>query len=148
MATVRRLIAAPPDRVFAVLADGWSYSNWVVGSSHIRAVEPTWPADGARIHHSSGNWPLTLDDTTVVESVEPDRGLVLTAHGALLGSARIALGLQAEGAATRVTMSETPSAGPGRWLHNPVSELALHARNTESLGRLAATVERRTAPGG
>ena len=25
--------------VFDVLSDGWTYSNWVVGTSHIRAVD-------------------------------------------------------------------------------------------------------------
>lgn len=39
MASVSRVIAATPEQVFAVLAHGWSYSNWVTGTSHMRAVD-------------------------------------------------------------------------------------------------------------
>ncbi|MPQ97817.1 SRPBCC family protein [Modestobacter sp. I12A-02628] len=147
MATLERHIAASPDDVFGVLADGWSYSNWVVGASHIRAVEAGWPAVGTRIHHASGNWPLTLDDETRVEAVDPGRSLVLTARGRPLGEARIELTLEPEGTGTRVRMHETPVSGPGAWLHNPLSELVLARRNEESLSRLAAIAERRTTPG-
>ncbi len=45
MATVHAHIDASPDSVFAVLADGWHYSNWVVGTSHVRAVQADWPAE-------------------------------------------------------------------------------------------------------
>lgn len=39
MATVSHVIAASPPRVFSVLADGWTYSNCVTGTSHMRAVD-------------------------------------------------------------------------------------------------------------
>jgi len=45
-----------------------------------------------------------------------------------------------------VTMTETPISGPGKWLHNPVTDGLLGRRNTESLARLAAIAERRTEP--
>jgi hypothetical protein len=35
VATVSCHIDAEPDAVFAVLAEGWFYSNWVVGTSHV-----------------------------------------------------------------------------------------------------------------
>jgi hypothetical protein len=38
VAVTRRVIQAPADHVFAVLADGWTYSDWVVGTAHIRDV--------------------------------------------------------------------------------------------------------------
>jgi uncharacterized protein YndB with AHSA1/START domain len=148
MATVSRQIAAAPDDVFAVLADGWTYSNWVVGASHVRAVEAGWPAVGSKLHHASGNWPLALQDETEVESVDPGRSLVLTARGRPLGEARIELTLEPRDGGTRVTIAESPTSGPGHWLHNPVSDGLLALRNTETLTRLAATVERRTRPGG
>src|SRR5690606_19207370 len=67
---VRRTIPAGPDRVFAVLADGWMYAAWVVGAAHVRDVDPQWPAVGARIHHSLGPWPLMMHDVTKVLNVE------------------------------------------------------------------------------
>jgi len=148
MAQVDRHVAAAPDEVFAVLADGWSYSNWVVGASHIRAVDAAWPAAGSTLHHASGNWPLTLDDETRVETLDPGRSLVLLARGRPLGEARIELTVTPEDGGTRVTMTESPVSGPGHWLHNPVSEFLLAKRNEESLARLAAIAERRTTPGG
>jgi hypothetical protein len=146
MAVNTARINASRAQTFAVLADGWLYSNWVVGTSHMRAVEPDWPAKGSRLFHASGPWPLAVRDETVVEDMEPDRRLVLLARGRPLGEARIVIELDDDGDGTRVTMHETPVAGPGQWLHNPLSEALLVRRNTETLARLTAMVERRTAP--
>jgi uncharacterized protein YndB with AHSA1/START domain len=146
MATVTGTIHAAPAEVFAVLSDGWLYSNWVVGTSHMRAVNADWPSVGARLHHASGAWPVVTRDESVVEEVEPDRRLVLTVKGWPLGEARVVLELQASGNDTVVTMVEAPIAGPGKWVHNPVNEAMLARRNRESLARLAAVVERRTEP--
>ena len=52
--TVARDIATTRQRVWEVLADGWSYSGWVVGNSRIRVVSGNWPAPGARICTPSG----------------------------------------------------------------------------------------------
>jgi uncharacterized protein YndB with AHSA1/START domain len=146
MATVDRTIAATPSKVFAVLADGWLYSNWVVGTSHMRAVEASWPQQGSRLFHATGAWPAVVRDESVVEQVETGHRLVLTVRGWPFGEARVVIDLVAEGAGTQVTMSETPTSGPGRWLHNPINEAVLIRRNTESLARLAALAERRTSP--
>ena len=77
--TVTRDIAATRDRVWDVLADGWTYSGWVVGNSRIRAVDSNWPAPGTRILHSIGTWPAVINDETVVESCEFGEELVLLA---------------------------------------------------------------------
>ncbi|MDT5282412.1 MAG: hypothetical protein QOJ20_3607 [Mycobacterium sp.] len=45
--TVTRDVAATRQRVWDVLADGWTYSGWVVGNSRIRAVSSNWPAPSA-----------------------------------------------------------------------------------------------------
>lgn len=148
MATVERVIAAPPTRVFEVLADGWLYSNWVVGTSHMRAVADTWPAVGSKLHHASGLWPLALHDETEVDQVEPGCSLELTVRGRPFGEAKVAMTLVAQDGGTRVRMFEAPTKGPGRWLHNPASEALLLRRNSEALVRLAAIAERHTAPGG
>ena len=41
-----------------MIADGWTYSQWVVGNSRMRAVDPDWPAPGSTIHHTIGIWPV------------------------------------------------------------------------------------------
>lgn len=148
MATNSAHIATSRQAVFAVLADGWAYSSWVVGASHMRAVEPDWPAAGSRLFHAVGAWPLVARDETLVESVEPERHIVLIARGRPFGEARVELQLDDDGPDCIVTMHETPVSGPGSWLHNPVSEAVLVRRNTESLARLAAIAERRTVASG
>lgn len=146
MATQDIVIPRPAADVFAILNDGWTYSSWVVGTSHIRAVDANWPAQGSRIHHASGAWPAVVRDETVVEEIEPGRRLVLTARAWPFGEARVVLELAPEGTATRVTMTETPASGPGKWIDNPVNEAILARRIAETLARLAALVERPTTP--
>ena len=146
MATVKTHINVAPADVFAVLANGWYYSGWVVGTSHMQAVEETWPAVGSRLFHASGVWPVVLADETRVDEVTLDERLVMTARGRPFGEARVEINLAAEGDGTDVTFSETPLSGPGRWLHNRAADAVLHRRNVESLARLAAMAEQLTAP--
>jgi hypothetical protein len=146
MAVNTARIEADRAATFAVLADGWMYSNWVVGTSHMRAVQASWPAVGSKLFHAAGVWPMATRDETVVDAMEPDRRLELTAKGWPVGEAKVVIELEDDGSATKVTMRERPSAGPGQWLHNPLSEALLVRRNTEALARLAALVERRTEP--
>lgn len=77
--TVTRDVAVTRQRVWDVLANGWTYSGWVVGNSLIRAVGSDWPASGAGILHSIGAWPAVIDDETVVESRITGEELVLLA---------------------------------------------------------------------
>jgi uncharacterized protein YndB with AHSA1/START domain len=146
MAMVTTHIGVPPSQVFAVLANGWYYSGWVVGTSHMRAVEDAWPAAGSRLFHSSGVWPAVLTDETKVEEVSPNERLVMTARARPFGQARVEVVLTAAGDGTRVTLTETPIGGPASWAHNRVTDSILHRRNVESLARLAAISEGRTVP--
>jgi uncharacterized protein YndB with AHSA1/START domain len=148
VAVVTRHIRSAPAGVFAVLAEGWFYSNWVVGTSHMRAVETGWPAAGTKLHHASGVWPVVIRDETVVEECVPDQLLVLLARARPFGQARVTIDLAGDGSGTTVRMSETPVAGPGKWVNNPVAEALIARRNIEALARLAAIVERHTAPEG
>ncbi|MBB1158355.1 MULTISPECIES: SRPBCC family protein [Amycolatopsis] len=139
MVEVSATVPAPPEAVFEVLADGWSYSGWVVGSCHIRDVDASWPQVGARIHHSVGGWPLQLEDTTAVLAVEPGASLELEARGGALGTARIELSLVPDGAGeTTVRMAERVTGGMGALLPERVQALVLGPRNRESLARLSA----------
>lgn len=146
MAKTSMFIEALPRDVFAVLADGWTYSNWVVGTSHIRAVDETWPAVGSRLHHAVGAWPMLTRDETRVESVRPDSEIALLASGSRMGTARVTISLEPKDGGCEVTMDETPISGPVKWGHNPLQDAFLHRRNRETLQRLRATVRRFTEP--
>jgi hypothetical protein len=144
VAIVQRTVQASPDKVFAVLADGWTYSDWVVGTAHIRDVDPSWPAPGAKLHHKAGPWPVSIKDSSTVVSMTPDRELVLKVGLWPLGQARVQFRLEQLGAtATRVIMEEDFEAGPLLAVRNKVNDLILHGRNTETLRRLADLAERR-----
>jgi uncharacterized protein YndB with AHSA1/START domain len=132
-----RTINTTPERIFAVLADGWSYASWVVGAAHIRDVDPGWPAAGTRIHHRVGPWPLQIDDQTVVRKVEPGTFLELDAQMWPLGAAIIRLRLEPVSAtSTRVHMAETLTSGIGRLLPRAIQALLLRPRNAEALRRI------------
>ena len=80
MSVQTRRVAATPDRVWDVLGDGWLYSGWVVGTSHIRSVDEAWPNAGTRLHHSVGSWPIMISDSTRGVETQPPRMLVLQAR--------------------------------------------------------------------
>ncbi|MEU4419769.1 SRPBCC family protein [Actinoplanes sp. NPDC024001] len=143
MAIVARTVQAPPDRVFAVLADGWTYSDWVVGTVHIRNVDESWPSPGSKLHHKAGPWPLSLHDASTVLTCTPNRRLRLNAGLWPLGEAVVDIRLEPVGDhATRVVIEEDFEAGPLRWVQNKVNDLILHRRNVETLRRLADIAER------
>jgi hypothetical protein len=142
MATVTRTMRASAEQVYAILADGWTYSDWVVGTAHIRDVDAAWPEPGSRLHHKVGPWPLSIKDTSTVTAVEPGRSLALRAGIWPFGEAFVRITLERIGRSeTRVTMHEDFRAGPLRWLRNKVNDLALHGRNVEALRRLAELAE-------
>jgi uncharacterized protein YndB with AHSA1/START domain len=146
VAIVERVIQAPPERVFAVLKDAWTYSDWVVGTAHIRAVDPNWPAPGARLYHKVGPWPLSVRDNSEVLSCAEPTELVVRARMWPLGEAKIAIRLVDTGnGGTRVTLAEDFKAGPLRWIRTKVNDLVLHARNVETLRRLGDLAMRREA---
>jgi uncharacterized protein YndB with AHSA1/START domain len=143
MTNVERVIKAGPDQVWHVLSDGWLYPVWVVGATHMRDVDETWPGEGARLHHQVGAWPVMITDTTQAVRAEPPRRLVLQARAWPAGSARIEITIEAHPDGARVQLAEAPARGPARWLDNPLLRKILAARNNESLVRLAAIVEHR-----
>lgn len=124
-----------------MIADGWTYSQWVVGNSRMRAVDPNWPATGSAIRHSIGVWPLVINDETVVEKCIPMEELVLHAKGQL-GGARVILRLSDIPGGCRVVMEEYPVSGVGALLPSRLADIAAWPRNRESLWRLAALAQR------
>jgi len=146
VAHTERTIAAPPEQVFAVLADGWTYADWVVGTTHIRDVDAGWPAPGSKIHHKVGPWPVSLHDETVVLRAEPPNHLVLRPKVRPLGELTAVFTLTPQGLnATRVVIEEDVAKGPLYRLRNKLNDLLIHGRNKETLRRLADIAEHRPA---
>ncbi len=133
---VRRM-SSPPEAVFRVLADGWLYPTWVVGASRMRDVDASWPAPGARLHHSVGVWPLLLDDTTSSVEWDPPRRAVLTARGWPVGEARVRIEVKPRGDGCVVLIEEDAVSGPAVMVPKLLSDLVLRWRNAETLHRLA-----------
>ena len=140
--TVTRDTTATREQVWNVVADGWTYSQWVVGNSRMRAVDPAWPAPGTTIRHSIGIWPAVIDDETLVEKCEPMSEIVLLAKGRPLGAARITLRLFDIDGGCRIEMSEVPVSGPLKVMPRRVALALAWPRNRECTWRLAALAER------
>jgi hypothetical protein len=137
-----RDVVASCQQIWDVLADGWTYSQWVVGNSRTRAVDSHWPQPGAAIRHSIGVWPLVIDDQTTVESCTPGRELVLLAGLGALGAARITMRLTEIPDGCRVEMIEVPAAGLVNVIPDRLTLAAIYPRNRECLLRLTALAER------
>ena len=142
MAASDTFIAAPPERVFEVLANAESYAHWVVGTDKVRAADPDFPAPGTRFHHQVlAIGPIKVRDDTRVIDADPPHCLVLKARARPLGTARVSLRLEGERSGTRVTMQEEAGDLCSRLLFNPITHLFVRGRNAESLRRLKELAE-------
>ena len=144
--TVKRDTTATCQQVWNVMADGWTYTKWVVGNSRMRAVESDWPAAGSKIYHSIGIWPFVVNDETVVESGTPLEELVLLARIRPFCEAEITLRLHDAAAGCRIEMAEVPVGGPLNVVPRRLALAAAYPRNRECTWRLAALAERRAQP--
>ena len=142
---VSRQVAAPASAVWAVLADGWTFSSWVVGTARIRAVDPAWPRPGSRMQHSFGTWPFLLNDQTHVEREEEGRLLELTARGWPAGEARVEIEIRPQGDRCTVLIAEDAVSGPGALIPPVVRQPLIAVRNRETLRRLAMLAEGKAA---
>ena len=141
MAINYRVIRCEPRHVFEVLANGWVYPSWVVGASRMRDVDEGWPQPGTQIHHSVGVWPMLLNDTTSVLEWDPPRHALLKAQGLAhrggdVGDRRARTRQDEQRADDRRHRFR-----PARFVPGPVREAATHARNSETLRRLAYLAE-------
>jgi uncharacterized protein YndB with AHSA1/START domain len=136
VANNRRQMRVTREQVWAVLSDGHRYAEWVVGTDHIRDVDSGFPTVGSRLHYTVGRGPLRHEGHTEVLAVTAGQEIELEAHAWPLGTARIVLRLSDGDAGCSVEIEEHPSRGVARRLHNPVLDLAVKARNVETLRRL------------
>lgn len=134
-----------PDAVLGVLADGWSYSTWVVGTARIRAVDREWPEPGTRILHSVGLWPALINDETIVRAWDPEGSIELQARGWPAGEARVLIEVRpaASGGGCRIRVTEDANKGPSMLLPRRVRGAVIGPRNVETLRRLVFIAERR-----
>lgn len=143
MSVNTRSIAAPPEAVFRVLANGWLFPVWVVGATRMRDVDEGWPAVGTRLHHSVGVWPALINDSTSMLEWDPPRRAAMQARIWPVGEATVTLDVRPEGEGCVVRMTEVPDSGPLAALPGPLADLPLKARNVETLRRLAYLAEGR-----
>jgi hypothetical protein len=132
--------------VWAVLANGYTYSRWVVGTRAIRDVDDTFPAVGSRLHYTVGRGPLRHEGHTEVVAVDEGRRLELEIVAWPAAAVAVVMSLeQRPDGVTAVTMVEHPKKGIGALLHNPLADLVLRLRNVETLRRLEAVGKSRDA---
>ncbi|MBX9471357.1 SRPBCC family protein [Microcella sp.] len=141
MARTTRLLQCPPEAVFAVLADGWTYPSWVVGASRMRAVDENWPEPGARIFHSVGVWPALIDDETEVTEWNAPHRAAFIARGWPIGEARIIIEVRPHRQGCVVRMHEYAVRGALQYVPRVLTDPLLDFRNREALHRLGYLAE-------
>ena len=131
---------ATPEEIFAVLADGYAYDDWVVGAKQIRAVDADCPAKGSQFHHAIGVGPIDIKDSSKVIEVDAPNRLVLSVRFRPAGTAVVELTMERiDDTRTRVVMKETPKSGAARALALATAMMLL-VRNEWSLRRLRRLV--------
>ena len=133
---------ADPISVFSMLDDPYAYPRWVVGARRVRAVDPTWPAVGARFHHAIGTAAAELHDSSMVLERDPPRRLILEVRFRPTGVARVEINVDPTPAGCTITMTETPIRGPVTRLPRFIVNPLLTIRNAISLHRLRHEIER------
>lgn len=141
MAVNVREMSCSPESVFRVIADGWLFTAWVVGASRMRGVDDTWPAVGARLHHSFGSWPALIDDETTLLEWDPPHRVAMRPKGWPIGEAKVTIEVKRRGDGCVVRMEEHAARGPGAFVPAALLDLGLHPRNAEALQRLAFLAE-------
>jgi uncharacterized protein YndB with AHSA1/START domain len=139
-------VDAPPEAVWAVLADPTTYEYWVVGNKTVRRHDPHWPQPGAEFHHKVGFGPLAVKDKTVSLEAVPPKRLVMQVRALPVGVGVVTFELEPAGSGTLVRMGERVDSGPAKLLA-PVLDRLIHVRNAETLRRLRRLAESRYRAG-
>jgi uncharacterized protein YndB with AHSA1/START domain len=142
MALHNIFVAAPPDAVWEILADPYSYSEWVVGTREILSADPSWPEVCSLLRYRAGIGPVRFEGHSIVREVDAPRRLELEADAKLMG-ARVSLSLKPWADGALAVVEEHWIRGPSMLLDNPLVDLALTIRNRWMVRNLASVVERR-----
>ena len=143
MATTTREMPVPAEAVWEVLRDGFSYADWVVGTSAIRQVDDGFPAPGCKLYYRIGRGPISFNDETEVTGVVEGERLDLEARAWPVGTAAITITTENQGSVTRVSIDEKPVRGVAAMVHNPAGEVLIKLRNVEVLRRLERLAKKR-----
>ncbi|GGR33244.1 SRPBCC family protein [Streptomyces netropsis] len=141
MAVRHQLIERSPEAVWAVLADGSRYGEWVVGTARSAPAQGTWPELGSAIEYTIRLGPWTASGHTYVRRCEPPHTLELEVDSGPLGTARIAIQIQPWDRHSLLIMDEHPLRGTGARLHNTALDAVVQLRHRRMLGNLAGVVE-------
>lgn len=136
------IVRAHPKDVWEVLADPYSYDQWVMGTKQIVCADREWPAVGSAFIYEAGLGPLRFRGRTAVREVEEPSRLEMEADAKLL-AARVAISIKRWGDESRVVLEEHWIRGSYLLLENPVVDLALNIRNRVMVKYLAREVQRR-----
>ncbi|WP_327731855.1 SRPBCC family protein [Streptomyces sp. NBC_00487] len=147
MAVRHRLIKVSPQAVWAVLADGTRYAEWVVGTSASEPVRGQWPQVDSAIAYEVRVGPVRLSNETVVRHCVEGSELELEAQAGALGTARIFIELRPWGRYCLVIADEHPLQGVGGTLHNMGVEALIQLRHRTMLARLARLCEAQAEAG-
>jgi len=71
-------VSAP--ELFGVLSDPTTYPRWLTGTRRIRSVDDDFPRRTTQFEHEVGGGPLSVEDHTEVEDVQPNSRLELIVH--------------------------------------------------------------------
>ena len=136
MTTVHRTIERSIEDVFAVLADPWTYPDWLVGAKEMRSVDAGWPAPSSSFHHRVGlAGPLTIADSSTSLAISAPTMLELEVRARPAGRARVTFHLATlTSNKTEVAFSEEPL-GLTRLLA-PLAAVLSIPRNARSLKHL------------
>jgi uncharacterized protein YndB with AHSA1/START domain len=144
-------IAAPPDAVYALVADITRMGEWSPETFHCKWTKgATGPAVGARFKakNKGGRGPSWFN-TPVVTAAEPGREFAFNRSGPGIGSYTWRYQFEPTATGTRVTESfeaERPLAKPMTWLTQKWTGSAdrdadLHEGMTTTLARIKAAAE-------
>lgn len=136
------VIKAKPERVWAILADGHTYPDWVVGAAEARKVDPDYPAPGATLHHTQGIPKIGVRDTSTVLEAEKPNHMLLEVRARPFVVSKVRFELEPAGADTHLTMYEWGESGIAPKLLGPLFERLLKLRNAETLRRLRNQAEK------
>ncbi|GAB1325862.1 SRPBCC family protein [Streptomyces sp. NPDC093260] len=141
MAVRHRLVRTSPEAVWAVLADGSRYAEWVVGTAESHPLRGQWPQLDSAIEYQVRLGPVRLTNQTIVRNCEEGSLLELEAQAGILGTGRIAIEVRPWGEHCLVIVDEHPLQGAGGVVHNMAVETLIQLRHRAMLARLAKVCE-------